>query len=59
MNRDKVIATVNDMPTDFDLDTLVEKLIFIEKVEKGLQQADQGDVIPHGDVKQLVKTWSK
>ncbi|MBL4676563.1 MAG: hypothetical protein JKY70_10225 [Mucilaginibacter sp.] len=59
MNKDKVIATVNDMPTNFDLDTLVEKLIFIEKVEKGLQQADEGNVMSHSDVKQLVKTWSK
>lgn len=59
MNKDKVIATVNDMPSDFDLDMLVEKLIFIEKVEKGIKQADSGDLTSHSDVKQLVKTWSK
>nr|WP_067061806.1 hypothetical protein [Mucilaginibacter sp. L294] len=59
MNRNKVLATVNDMPQDFDLDVLMEKLIFIEKVEKGLEQVNSGKMISHADVKQQVKQWQK
>lgn len=58
MTKDKVIATVNEMPTNFDLDMLVERLILIDKVEKGLEQADNGVLTAHGEVKRLVKTWS-
>ena len=59
MNRNKVLATVNDMPQDFDLDVLMEKLIFIEKVEKGLEQINSEKMISHADVKQHVKQWQK
>jgi hypothetical protein len=59
MNRNKVLATVNDMPQDFDLDVLMEKLIFIEKVEKGLEQINSGKMISHADVKHQVKQWQK
>jgi len=51
MNRDTVLAVVNDMPQDFDLDVLMEKLIFIEKIKKGLEQVNSGKMISHADVK--------
>ena len=59
MNREKAIATINEMPQDFDLDILMEKLIFIEKVEKGLQQLEEGNSLTHEQVKQHIKQWQK
>ena len=40
MNKDKVMDTVNELPQNFELDELMEKLIFIEKAESGLQQVE-------------------
>ena len=59
MNKEKVIATINDMPQDFDMEILMEKLIFIEKVEKGLEQLNSGNMLTHKQVKQRVKQWQK
>jgi hypothetical protein len=59
MNKEKLIATISDMPQDFDLEVLMEKLIFIEKVEKGLEQLESGNTLTHEQVKQRVKEWSK
>ena len=59
MNKEKLIATISDMPQDFDLEILMEKLIFIEKVEKGLEQPNFGDTLTHEQVKLRVKEWSK
>ena len=59
MNKEKVITAINDMPQDFDLDVLMEKLVFIEKVEKGLEQLNQGNTLTHEQVKQKVKEWQK
>ena len=59
MNKEKVIATINEMPQNFDLDILMEKLIFIEKVEKGLNQLKTKNTVSHDEVKQRVKGWSK
>jgi predicted transcriptional regulator len=57
MKRDKAIETVKELPQEFDLDELIEKLIFVEKVDKGLSQLDEGKTIPHEKVKEIVKKW--
>ena len=59
MRKDKVLETVNDLPSEFELEELIERLIFIEKVEKGLQQIDKGETRTHDEVKQIVKSWRK
>lgn len=55
MNKDVVTETLNDLPQDFELDVLFERLVFIEKVQKGLDQLEQGKTIKHADVKQKIK----
>ena len=55
MNKEKVVASINDMPQDFDMEVLMERLIFIEKVEKGLEQLESGNTLTHEQVKQRVK----
>ena len=57
MKREKVIDTVNALPQEFELEELLEKLIFVEKVESGLKQVETGQVIPHDKLKEMVKKW--
>jgi hypothetical protein len=57
MNREKLIAVVKEFPDEFDLDELMGKLVFIEKVEMGLKQLDEGKTVPHEKVKEMVKGW--
>lgn len=47
------------MLLEFDIEALMEKLILIEKVEKGLEQFDSGNAITHEQLKQKVKQWPK
>lgn len=37
----KIKKTIKELPDEFDIDELLERLVFIEKVEKGLAQAKQ------------------
>jgi hypothetical protein len=57
MKRDKAIETVKEFPQEFELEDLFERLVFVEKVEKGLQQVEQGQTIPHDKVKEMTKKW--
>lgn len=59
MRRDRVIETIKDLPNEFDLETVIEQLIFIDKVEKGLNQAVEGKTISHEEVKKRVSKWSE
>lgn len=58
MRRERVIETINKLPNEFDLETVIERLIFIDKVEKGLKQAEEGKTISHDEVKKRSSKWS-
>lgn len=57
MKRERVIETIKDLPNEFDLETVIEQLIFIDKVEKGLKQTEEGKTISHEEVKKRVSKW--
>ena len=57
MERDKALDTIKELPEEFELEDLIEKLIFIEKTEKGLKQLDEGKTVPHEKVKEIAGKW--
>jgi hypothetical protein len=59
MRRDKVMETLNEMPIEFALEQLIERLILIEKIEQAQEQIKNGDTKTHEQVKELVQTWRK
>ncbi|MFZ4796356.1 MAG: hypothetical protein ACOYMA_02615 [Bacteroidia bacterium] len=59
MNKDKILETIATLPNIVELDDLFEKLIFIEKIELVLKQANEGQVISHREMKDLVNSWHK
>ena len=59
MKRDKVLEALKELPKEFELDVLLEKLVFVEKVNKGLSQIKKGETLTHEKVKETVLKWQK
>ncbi len=59
MTKEKALEAVKQMPQDFNLDELIEKLIVIEKIDEGIKQVEEGDVVYHSDVKKKIEEWKK
>ena len=59
MTKEKVEEAVSTLPQEFDVEELIERLIFIDKVEKGLQQLDRGETKTHEEVKTIAKSWQQ
>jgi hypothetical protein len=57
MTRDKALEAVNELPQEFELEELIERLVFVEKVEKGLKQLDEQKTVTHDQVKETIKKW--
>ena len=57
MKRDKAIDTVKELPKEFELEDLIERLVVIEKVEQGLAQLKKGKTVVHEKVKEITKKW--
>ena len=58
MNKEKLIAIINNLPDNFELEVWIEKLIFIDQTEKGLEQLNSGNTLTHEQVKQKIKLFS-
>jgi hypothetical protein len=59
MKRDKAIDAVKELPKEFELEELIERLVFVEKVELGLTQLKKGKTVSHSKVKEMMKiVWT-
>lgn len=60
MKREKILETVNGMGKNIDLDDFLEKLILIDKVERGLLDLKNGNTVTQKSVEQKFKQkWQK
>lgn len=59
LTKNKVIQSVNNLPESFTIDELIDRLIFLEKVEQGLKQSEEGKVVSNDDVKKIIEKWSR
>jgi hypothetical protein len=58
LTKNTVRQSIDNLPDSFTIDELIEQLIFVEKVEKGIKQSDEGKTISNDDVKSMIEKWS-
>jgi predicted transcriptional regulator len=49
--KDRILAALEDPPPDATFDDAIERLVFLARIEEGLEQLDAGQGIPHQEVK--------
>lgn len=54
LTKETVQKSIDRLPSEFSIDELIEQLIFIQKIEDGLQQSKDGNVVSHEDVKSII-----
>ena len=59
MKKSTVIHTLNELPKVFDLNDFLERLIIIEKIDEGMEEARIGKTVSHDKVKKMVAKWHK
>ncbi|HSH38008.1 MAG TPA: hypothetical protein VK993_04410 [Chthoniobacterales bacterium] len=52
-----VIAAVEQLPDDTSLDEIADRIEFLAAVQKGFDQLDQGEGIPHDQIKRQLAGW--
>lgn len=57
--KEKVLQAVENLPDDAAIEEAMERLLFMAKIERGLEQADAGQTISHDEVKQRASQWLK
>lgn len=59
LRKEKVKAEIENLPDEFSIDDLVERLILVEKVEKSILQSERGEVISDAELEKEMEKWFK
>ena len=59
MNKQVAINSLKDMPQDFELDELIERLVILDKIEKGQKDIQAGNTFSHEEAKSKLGKWLK
>ena len=55
--KEIVLETIRALPDNCSLDEIAERIEFMAAVQKGLNQLDNGEGIPHDGVKKQLASW--
>jgi hypothetical protein len=55
--KEIVLETIRALPDDCSLEEIAERIEFMAAVQKGLDQLDRGEGIPHDEVKKQLASW--
>jgi predicted transcriptional regulator len=53
--KQRILDAVEQLPPDATLEDVIERLCFLAKIERGLGQADAGQLVPHEQIVALFK----
>ena len=61
LTKQKIIESINAMPEDSfeDIDVLLERIILLEKIERGLKDVEEENVISNEEMKNVIDSWFK
>ena len=57
LTKENVINTVSKLPDNFSLDEIIDKLIFIDKVQKGMEESLADRVYSKEEAKKRLSKW--
>ena len=60
MKKSQVLETLDELPNEFTTEEFIDKLLFIEKIEKGISDIDRNNTMSFDEVKdRLTSKWGK
>jgi hypothetical protein len=59
ITKTQILSTLDKLPENLTIDQLIDHLIFIEKVQKGMDDSVKGKVNSKKEAKEKLKKWLK
>ena len=59
LTKEQLLKYIGELPDQFSIDELMDKILFLHKIEVGLEQSKNDQVTPHEQVKDRFKKWLK
>jgi hypothetical protein len=55
LTRDRMVEAIRELPDDASVADAIERLVFLAKIEEGLDQLDRGEAVPQDEVKRRLR----
>jgi len=59
LTKENLKNQIDKLPEEFSLDELVERLILIEKINRGNSQSEKNEVISESELDKEIDKWFK
>ncbi len=55
--KQQILKAIEDLPDDAGVEDALDRLYLLYKVERGLRQADQGELLTQEEVRERMAKW--
>jgi predicted transcriptional regulator len=59
ITKTQLISTLEKLPENLTIDQVIDHIIFIEKVQKGLEDSENGRVYTNEEARKKLSKWLK
>ena len=59
ISKKKLLESIKELPDSFSIDELLDRVMFLQKVEAGLAQSAKGETYSTREAKTKLKKWLK
>lgn len=57
LTKESVNKQIKELPDEFTLDELIERLIIVEKVNLGLKDVEEGRTVSEAELDKMMEQW--
>ena len=57
--KEQILKALQELPDDANYEDALERLYLLYKVDRGIAQADQGDLLTQDEARQRMAKWLK
>lgn len=57
--KQQILKAIEELPDDAGVEDALDRLYLLYKVERGIEQADRGDLISQDEVRRRMAKWLK
>jgi predicted transcriptional regulator len=57
LTKEKIISGIQKLPDSVTVDEILDQILLLEKIEKGIDQADKGKVLTEKELDKRLSKW--
>ena len=55
--KGKVISGIKNLPDNSSIDDILDQIILVEKIEKGIDQSNKDEIVPDDELEKRLGKW--